>query len=133
MARKMVGAITTGTVDITDKYYVDNAIANANGYYTYISAQSGTTFTVTSAHLGALVTLSNTSPITVTLTDNATQAFAVGARVDFLVINTGMVTFVAGGSATVNATPSAVSRARWSAMTAIKIATNDWVVVGDLA
>jgi hypothetical protein len=44
-----------------------------------------------------------------------------------------MVTFVAGASATVNGTPSLVTRAQYSAVTAIKRAANTWLLVGDLA
>jgi hypothetical protein len=98
-----------------------------------INAQTGTSYTPVASDMGKLVTLSNTGAITVTLPQDSDLTFATGKRVDFLVINTGMVTFAAGTGATVNGTPSLVTRARWSAVTAIKTAANSWVVVGDLA
>lgn len=138
MARKHVGAYPNPfSNDAATTTYVDieaAAIADSYAnYYAYINALTGTTYSVVLAAVGALTTLSNTSAITVTLPSNATEAIGVGARVDFLVINTGMATFTAGSGATVNGTPSTITRAQWSAVTAIKVATNDWVVVGDLA
>lgn len=98
-----------------------------------INAQTGTTYTIVAADQNKLVTLSNTSAITVTLPQDSDLTFPVGGRVDFLVINTGMATFAAGTGATVNATPSAVSRAQWSAVSVIKRAASTWVCIGDLA
>lgn len=98
-----------------------------------INAQTGTTYTPLVTDENKLVTLSNTSAITVTLPQDSDLTFAVGKRIDFLVINTGMATFQAGSGATVQATPSAVTRARWSAVTALKLSSNTWVVIGDLA
>jgi len=98
-----------------------------------INIQTGTTYTPIVGDANKLVTLSNADPITVTLPQDTDLTFAIGKRIDFLVINTGMATFQAGTGATVNGTPSLVTRAQWSAVTVIKRATNTWVVVGDLA
>lgn len=80
-----------------------------------------------------MVTLSNAGAITVTVPSNATQAFPIGAEVDFLWLGVGQPTFAAGGGATVVSTPGLKLRARYSAATAKKIATNDWVIIGDLS
>jgi hypothetical protein len=97
-----------------------------------LNAQTGTTYTVVLADPGKLVTLTNAAAITVTLPSNST-AIPVGGSVDFIVLGAGMVTFQGDGTSTVSGTPSLVSRAQYSAATAIKISTNGWVVVGDLA
>ena len=109
------------------------ADSSTRGLYVGVNAQTGTTYAPVLADQGKLVTCSNAGAITVTLPSNATQAFPVGTQVDFVVLGAGMVTFVAGSSATVNGTPSLVTRAQYSAVTAIKVSTNGWVVVGDLA
>jgi len=80
-----------------------------------------------------MVTLSNAAAITVTLPQNSSVAFPVGAEVDFLWLGAGQPTFAAGTGATVNATPGLKMRAQYSASTAKKIATNTWVVIGDLS
>lgn len=80
-----------------------------------------------------MITLSNAAAITVTLPQNTTVGFPVGAEVDFLWLGVGQPTFVAGSGATVNGTPGLKLRAQYSAATAKKISTNGWVVVGDLS
>lgn len=79
-----------------------------------------------------MITLSNASPITVTLPRNADVAFVVGAEIDFLWLGAGQPTFVAGAGAFVNGTPSLKMRAQFSGVTAKKINTNSWVLLGDL-
>jgi hypothetical protein len=113
--------------------FVTTAVAVQRGLYVGINAQTGTTYAPVLADQGKLVTLSNAGAITVTLPSNATTAFPIGASIDFAVIGAGMATFVAGSGATANGTPSLVSRAQWSTLTAIKINTNGWLIVGDLA
>lgn len=101
--------------------------------YVGVNAQTGTTYTIVLGDDGKLVTLSNASAVTVTLPQDSSVAIAVGHRIDFAGIGVGLVTFAAGTGATVNGTPSLVTRARYSAATAIKIAANTWLLVGDLA
>lgn len=97
-----------------------------------INAQTGTTYTVVLSDENKQVTLNNASPITVTLPQDSDVAIPIGGRIDFLVIGAGAVTFAAGTGATVNGTPSLVSRAQYSPLSAQKIAANTWVVMGDL-
>jgi hypothetical protein len=98
-----------------------------------INAQTGTTYAPVVADENTMITLSNAASITVTLPSNGTQAFPVGAEVDFLWYGVGQPTFAAGSGATVNGTPGLKFRARYSAATAKKVATNDWVAIGDLS
>jgi hypothetical protein len=101
--------------------------------YVGVNNQTGTTYTIVLADSGKLVTLDNASPVTVTLPQDSSVALPVGERIDFAGIGVGLVTFAAGTGATVNGTPSLVTRARYSAATAVKIAANTWLLVGDLA
>jgi hypothetical protein len=98
-----------------------------------LNAQTGTTYTPVVGDENLMVTLSNAAAITVTLPQNSTAAFPVGAEVDFLWLGVGQPTFAAGSGATVNATPGLKLRAQYSAATAKKVATNDWVILGDLS
>jgi len=110
----------------------DARVDVSRGLYVGVNAQTGTTYAPVLTDRGKLVTLSNASAITVTLPSDATAAFATGTQIDFAVIGAGMATFV-GSSSTVNGTPSLVTRAQYSAVTAIKTAANTWLLVGDLA
>ncbi len=104
------------------------------GLYVGVNAQTGTTYAPALTDQGKLVTLSNAGAITVTLPSDATTAFPIGAQVVFNVRGAGMATFVAGaGVSPIEATPSAVTRAQYSWVEAVKLAANTWGVVGDLA
>lgn len=98
-----------------------------------INNQTGTTYTPVASDVGKLVTLTNAAAITVTLPADADLDVPIGSRIDYGVFGEGMATFVAGTGATVEAAPSAISRAQYSAISALKRAANTWWVLGDLA
>jgi len=98
-----------------------------------INAQTGTTYTTVLADESKLVTLNNASAITVTIPANSSVAYPVGTKIDFAQLGAGQVTFAGAGGVTVNATPTLKLRDQYSAATCIKIATDTWLLVGDLA
>ena len=98
-----------------------------------VKASTATTYTPILSDENQMITLSNAAAITVTLPDDAAQAFVTGSEVDFLWLGVGRPTFAAGGGAIVNGTPGLGLRARYSAATAKKVAANTWVVIGDLS
>ncbi len=136
MYRGIGGRTSVGTpvsaADAVTKDYADALVPVARRYST-INAQTGTTYTPVLADESALVTLNNAGAITVTLPQDSSLAIPIGASIDFTVIGAGMATFTAGSGATVNATPSAITRAQYSTVSAIKRAANTWLLVGDLA
>jgi hypothetical protein len=92
---------------------------------------------VVATHANTFVTLSNASPVVVTLPSDATSAFAIGDEIDFFWLGVGSCSFAQGSSAVIDSSATAptapVMRIRYSAATAKKIAANTWAVVGDLA
>lgn len=95
-----------------------------------INSQTGTTYTLQASDAGKVVTLSNSSPITLTVPN---AVFTAGQRVDVIGIGTGLVTVAQGTGATIQGTPSLVSRARWSGLSVLYLSASTAVVVGDLA
>lgn len=86
--------------------------------------------TLVTADAGKLVFLDASGTITVS---SANISLTAGQRVDFVCTSATPPTFAAGGSATLNGTPTLKIRARYSAATLICTATNTYVLVGDLA
>jgi len=97
-----------------------------------INAQTGTSYTFVLTDDSKLVTLSNASAITLTVPINSSVAFPVGTHIDLVQIGAGQVTVTQTVGVTVNAAPSKLFRAQYSAATLIKLATDTWVLVGDL-
>jgi hypothetical protein len=98
-----------------------------------INTQTGTTYTTVLADQSKLVTLNNGSAITLTIPGNSSVAYPIGTKIDLAQLGAGQVTVAGVAGVTVNATPTLKLRDRYSAATCIKITTNTWLLVGDLA
>lgn len=72
---------------------------------------------------------------TVNIPTDATFNFAIGTQINILQIGAGQTTIAAttSGTTTVNGTPGLKLRAQWSMATVIKLAANNWVIIGDLS
>jgi dihydroxyacetone kinase DhaKLM complex PTS-EIIA-like component DhaM len=129
-------ATLTGSQTLTNKTLTTPTI---NGAFINlaINAQTGTTYTTVLGDNGDLITLSNTSPITVTIPPFSSVAYPVGAQINFVGINTGTVTFAQGSGVTIVSTGATASapalRTRYSSATAICISQDNWLIAGDIS
>lgn len=105
-----------------------------------INAQTNTTYTVNVTDAQKFVTLTNSSPITVTIASNATQALPVGTQVTFAQYGAGQVNFVGASTpnpVTIVSTGATASnpklRSQYSVCTALQISTDNWIITGDVA
>ena len=105
-----------------------------------IDPKTGTTYTfVLQDANNELITASNASAQTYSIPTNANVAFPIGAQINIIQIGTGQVTInaVTSGTTTVlsnGATPAAPKlRTQYSSATLIKVGTDAWYVVGDIA
>ena len=130
----LVGKATTDT--LTNKTLTSPVINGATIGTSIINltlnAQTGTTYTPVLADNGKLVTLSNASAITLTVPTNASVAYATGAQINIQAIGAGQVTVAGDTGVTVNGTGTKL-RAQWSAATLVKLGTDSWTLIGDLA
>ena len=91
-------------------------------------------YTLVLADAGKAVEMSATAARTVTVPQNSSVAFPIGTVIEITRTNTGTVTIVAGTGTTLRSAGSLLAlRVQYSAATIRKRATNEWVVVGDLA
>ena len=130
---------TAVTADLTTAQTLTNKTLTAPVINLALNAQTGTTYTFVLADNGKLVTASNASAQTYSIPTNATAAFAVGTQINLIQIGAGQVTVSAAtpGTTTVlsNAATAASPKCRnqYAALTAIKVATDTWYVIGDIA
>lgn len=121
---------------------VDNTLSIAGSQYDFTTlveqnastnAQTGTSYQPVITDIGKLVTLSNGSPIAVTIPSAATVAFPIGTQIDFLQIGAGKVTFagaVSPDAVTINSLAGNLSASRWCKYSLVKTATNTWNLYG---
>jgi hypothetical protein len=82
--------------------------------------------------LAKLIVVNSSSTANITVPADNTVNFNVGDRIDFVTINTGLVTFIGAGGVSVSGTPGLNLRTQYSGATLVKLATNTWVAMGDL-
>lgn len=129
---------TNAEVLINQIQYWDGAIwRNYAGYTTIADATDS--FSIALSHVGKTVTLNKATALTVTVPTNATVAFPVGSRIDFVQTNAGQATFTPASGVIINSKGSDGTgngnkkiSARYSGATLIKKATDEWLLIGDL-
>jgi hypothetical protein len=106
------------------------------GHGSQINAQTGTSYTLTAADNGKVITLNNSSAITLTLPENATEALSPGFQCAIVQRGTGQVSVTTQGSDSIESKDSNTSLSgQHSIATVIKLvdgAPNTWGLYGDL-
>lgn len=103
-----------------------------------LNPQTGTTYTfVLTDSNNTLVTASNANTQTYTIPLNSSTPFPTGAQINLIQIGAGQVT-ISGASGVTVASNGATStapkcRVQYSSATCIKVATDTWYVIGDIA
>lgn len=88
------------------------------------NAQTGTTYTFVAADFTKLVTLSNASPVAVTLPLEATVPWPTGTQLRLLNQGAGVVTVAGAVGVTINGTPLTLAQYKGAILT--KTGTNTW-------
>jgi hypothetical protein len=115
-----------------------SSVDSALGQLT-LNAQTATYTAVLTDNRNKLVTMSVSTANDFLIPTNANVAFPVGSVINVIQIGTGQTTIkaVTSGTTTISSTGAVstapVLRARYSAATCIKVATDTWYVVGDIA
>jgi len=113
----------SGTVNITGQVVAQSAL----------QTQTGTSYTAVIGDASKVITMNNASANTLTIPQNSSVAFPVGTKIDIVQLGAGQTTIVEDSNMNIRRTPTLKLRAQYSGATCIKIATNEWVLVGDLA
>ena len=107
-----------------------NALATA---MIAINAQTGTTYTTVLADDGKLITCDNAASIALTIPPNSSVAYGIGTQINIMQLGAGTVTITAGAGVTLRSDGSKLkTNAQYAVATCAKIATDTWVVVGNL-
>lgn len=106
-----------------------NAVATMS-----VVTESGTSRTLAnSTDANNTILCSSASATTITVPTNASQAFPVGSLVEVIQYGAGQVTVAAAGGVTIRQVDSlSKSRVQYSSLSLQKIATDEWILSGDL-
>jgi hypothetical protein len=130
----------SGDVTLTGTQTLTNKTLTAPVINLSINANTATTYTFVLADNGKLVTSNNASSQTLSIPTNASVAYAIGAQINVAwITGAGQPTInaVTSGTTTILSTGATSTapklRAVNSVATCIKIATDTWLVTGDIA
>ena len=99
-----------------------------------INAQTGTSYTTALADDGKLITCDNGSAITLTIPPNSSVAYGIGTQINIMQLGAGQVTITAGAGVTLRSAGTRLkTNGQYAVGTCCKIATDTWVVIGNLA
>jgi len=124
-------ATLTGSQTLTNKDLTSstNSFPSNLGNTFTVNAQTGTTYTLVASDANKLVTATNSGTITITI---PAGVFSVGQSVNITQLGVGQVIFQGDGTSTVYSTPGLKLRAQYSVASVACIATNTFLLVGDL-
>lgn len=99
-----------------------------------LNAQTGTSYTAVIGDDGKLVTCDNAAAITFTVPPNGTVAFGIGTQINVMQLGAGQVTITAGAGVTLRSAGTRLkTNGQYAVATCCKIASDTWVVIGNLA
>ena len=116
-------------------YYTGSAweSAGATSQALTLNAQTGTSYTYAMGDSGELVTFNNASAIGSVIPTNASVPFPIGTQINILQLGAGAVAVGTAGGVTAFSQGSKFrTNGQYAAATLIKIATDTWVVIGNL-
>jgi hypothetical protein len=128
---------TAVTADLTTAQTLTNKTLTSPLINLGINAQTGTTYTTVLADNGKLITQTNASAIATTIPLNSSVAYPVGAQLNIAQLGAGQITVAGAGGVTVVSTGATAAtpktRAQYSTLTCVQTATDNWLVMGDIA
>lgn len=123
-----VPAAGLATDSVTKAKIADRAVGSAELDGISINTGTTSTYTLVAGDANRVVTFSATTTVTI-----PASVFSVGDQVNLLQTGTGQVTVAAGAGVTLRSEASRVkTRAQYAMATVICIATNEWVVLGNV-
>ena len=135
-AKLAANAVTTNKIldaNVTTAKLADKSVTSAKlGPLTSSGIGASWTFALVNAE--SVISYTGAGAATATIPPESSVAFPNGTQLNVIQYGGGQVTFTAGAGVTINSEGSKFkTKAQWAIATAIKIDTNFWVVVGNLA
>jgi hypothetical protein len=98
-----------------------------------LNAQTGTTYTTVLSDDGKLITCDNGSAIALTIPPSSSVNYGIGTQLNIMQLGVGVVTITAGVGVTLRSNGTKLkTNGQYAVATCCKIATDTWVVIGNL-
>jgi hypothetical protein len=125
--------LTTPTIaSFTNATHDHSSTAGGGPINIALNSQTGTAYTAALTDNNKIISLDNSSAITLTVPLNSSVAFPTGAMVNFIQLGAGEVSVTGASGVSVSSPNGYKTRAQYSLATVIKLDTNSWVLIGDI-
>jgi len=127
-----ISNVPSGNLTATEvQAAIDELEANKANLEVKVQTDATTTRTLGLGDEASYIRFTNAGAITVTVPTNAATAFPIGTQVHLRQAAAGQITV--SGTPTINAPDTAKTRKQHASVTLIKVATDEWDLMGDLA
>jgi hypothetical protein len=123
--------IGDGTTAWADLPYKTGSGGTDEPSITEFNNQTSTAYTLVLSDKNKIVTLANSSSVTLTVPTNSAEPFDIGTTISIMQAGAGQVTIVGAAGVDVRSTPGFKLRAQWSNASLYKWKTNEWILSGD--
>ena len=125
-------SVSNGDIDIIPNGTGKTKITNIEAPLTQ-NTQTGTTYTAVLADAEKMITLSNAAAITMTIPANASVAYPIGTKLNFMQLGAGQVTVaITTDTLNVESSLTLLLAGQYAAATAFKVTATTWVLFGNL-
>lgn len=125
--------LTTPTIgSFVNATHDHSSSANGGPINIALNSQTGTAYTAALTDNNKLITLDNSSAITLTVPLNSSVAFPTGAMVNFMQLGAGEVSVTGASGVSVSSPNGYKTRAQYSLATVVKLGSDSWVLIGDI-
>jgi len=125
-------SVSNGDINITPNGTGKTVVTNLEAAAT-LNTQTGTTYAPVIADADKMITLNNASAITATIPANASVAYPVGTKLNFMQLGAGQVTVaITSDTLSFDASLTAKLNGQYAVATALKVTTTQWVLFGNL-
>jgi hypothetical protein len=126
-------AYTTGGYDLTVRNQATGRLETVDPDIIGLNTQSGSAYTLVLTDKGGMVRMTAVGANTLTVPPNSSVAFTIGTQILVYREGSGQTTVAAGAGVIINSADSATRlRVQHSVATLIKVATNTWILSGDI-
>lgn len=129
---KVIDSVSNGNIVLTPNGTGKTVITGIEAALTY-NAQTGTTYTGVIGDAEKVVSMNNASANTFTIPANASVAYPIGTKLNFLQLGAGQTTIaITTDTLNVEAASTKLLTGQYAAATALKVTSTSWVLFGNL-
>jgi hypothetical protein len=127
------GSVSSDFMSISDTASINNIVVTGESKFSYQLNSQSASYILSLEDHGRVVPINNSSANTLTVPPNDSVAFPVGSVVNIIQTGSGQTTITPGSGVTLRSEGNKLkTKAQYALVGMVKVATDEWVVFGNL-